>query len=441
MIGRKSTIAVLAALFLFSAITFRANSVLAADKERVLHSFSGQDGDGPAGGLVFDASGSLYGATTGGAGDCSVACGTVFRLTPDSKGKWTHTVLHRFDNPKGGAYPEGEVTFDGAGNLYGADYSGGPSSEGVVFKLASGSSGKWTETVLDNFDGSTGDWPLAGVIFDKVGNLYGTTRYGGAGNACGDSGCGVVFELSPTSDGHWIKTVLHSFDGRDGAFPLARLLLDKAGNLYGTTFAGGIGSCSFGVTGCGVVFQLNPPSKKGDPWTERILHRFAGNQDGGFLASDLVSDAAGNLYGMANQGGDLSCRSGLGCGVVFELMHGEDGKWGEKVLHAFGGRDGAYPDGGGLVFDSEGNLYGTTSSGGGLNCNPNYGCGVVFKLSPGKNSKWTETVLHRFSGKDGASPQSDLLLDAAGNLYGTTSQGGSGQCALGGCGVVFEITP
>src|SRR6266568_2687315 len=260
-------------------------------------------------------------------------------------------------------------------------------------------------SVLYSFTVADGDDPKPGLVRDKEGNLYGTT-FGG-----GTSGGGIVFKLD-TAD---TETVLHSFSGPDGANPAGGLVRDKEGNLYGTTFGGGLLNC-FGA-GCGVVFKLDTTN------TETVLHSFTG-PDGAFPEAGLVRDKMGNFYGTTSGGGPS--RSG----TVFKL----DTTGAETVLHSFtGGADGANPVAG-LVRDKEGNLYGTTVQGGNLSCNaaPS-GCGVVFKI----DTTGTETVLHSFTGgADGAILYGGLVRDKAGNLYGTTSNGGAS-----GVGTVFKITP
>ena len=295
----------------------------------------------------------------------------------------------------------------------------------------------YAEIQLYNFTGqSDGNSPWAGVIFDSQGNLYGTTQYGGATNS------GVVYKLSPPSGGSgpWTETLLHTFMGTgDGQNPFfAGLILDVKGNLYGTT-----------VNGPGVAFQLSPPSSGTGPWTETVLHTFGGGSDGGAPYSGVIIDVQGNLYGTALFGGDLTQCSGAGCGVVFKLSPPGVGNasWTETVLYTFsGGSSGAGPVGG-LVFDSQGNLYGTTRGGGNAACS----CGVVFELSPpgGGTGPWSETVLYAFSGNDGYSPYGNLVFDSAGKIYGTTVYGGvPSTCSLlqgappsPGCGVVFELSP
>ncbi|HXM21312.1 MAG TPA: choice-of-anchor tandem repeat GloVer-containing protein [Terriglobales bacterium] len=335
-------------------------------------------------------------------------------------------VLHSFStNGKDGILPFARLTFDKKGNLYGTTEWGGGngSGEGTVFTLTPSSGGSWKETVLHSFSGDDGAAVYAGLIFDSAGNLYGTTSRGGA------HGAGLVFQLTPRHQ-CWKETVLHSFAlDSDGNEPFAAVVLDKAGNLYGTTAGGG-------AYEGGIAFMLTPSS---GGWTENVLHNFGANgRDGVEPNVGLIFDTAGNLYGTTTWGGDYSKSCSIGCGTVFNLKPGSDGVWKEHVLHRFnwssGGSDGTAPYAG-LVFDRSGNLYGTTA-GGGI-----YNHGTVFKLTRCPGGGWTETVLYAFKENlNGNSPFAGLVLDKAGNLYGTTAWGGIGSCE-GGCGVVFKLTP
>jgi len=406
--------------------------LFAASKETVLHSFNGNDGANPYAGLAFDAAGNLYGTTVGGG---PPGGGVVFQLVPGAKSKWNEKVLRTFGYVagRGGSLLSADVIFDSAGNLYSTAPDGGSYGNGTVFELTPRARGKWALKVLNNFHNTKdGDGPFAGVIFDASGNLYGTTFVGGNENCNEGFGCGTVFELMPGANGKWTKTVLHRFDGTNGYRPFAGLAFDGAGRLYGTTHNGGTKSgCDFNE-GCGTVFQLTPGA--GGKWTEAVVHRFGKGNDGANPYAAVIFDAAGNLYGTTYYGG-------YGSGTVFELTPGAENHWTEKVLYSFcsvaGCPDGANPVGG-LIFDAAGNLYGTTLLGG------TYASGIVFKLTPGANGKWTQNVLHSFGeGKDGVNPAGGLIFDAAGNLYGTTQVGGAYCTANGGygCGTVFEITP
>jgi uncharacterized repeat protein (TIGR03803 family) len=279
-----------------------------------------------------------------------------------------------------------------------------------------------TFNVIYNFTGgSDGTSPYAGLTIDRTGNLYGTTLSGGAGY-------GTVFKLTKTGS-NWVLTTLYTFTGgNDGASPRSKVIIGPDGNLYGETFAGGGQGC--GVRGCGTVFQV----RKSCPgpvchWTETVLYRFTGASDGGEPTGDLLFDSTGKLYGTTEIGGKPHSCSGLGCGTVYTLTP-SGGTWTETVLYQFLGlSDGAFPNGG-VIFDTSGNLYGTTCCGGSHNS------GTVFKLTS-SGSGWTESLLYNFQGStDGNEPVTGLIFDASGDLYGSTIFGGTGHG-----GTVFELTP
>ncbi len=376
--------------------------------EKVLHSFNdnGMDEYYPFAGLISDAAGNLYGTTAAGG---TYGGGTVFELTLQAGVGWTEQVLHNFGNGTDGSGPFAGLIFDAVGNLYGTTEEGGSSGWGIVFELTPTSGGGWTETVLHSFqhNGTDGYVPVAGLIFDAAGNLYGTTSGGGTYGNCTYFGCGTVFELTPTSGGGWTEQVLHDFgNGTDGAKPSAGVTFDAAGNLYGTTVEGGTYTD-------GTVFELTPTA--GGGWTEQVLWNFGSGTDGAGPYASLIFDAAGNLYGTTWAGGVY------GAGTVFELTSTAGGGWTEQVLHSLSGdgTDGANPDAV-LTFDAAGNLYSTTYEGGAYSCG-GPGCGTVFEMMPTAGGGWTEQVLHSFgSGRDGAEPAAGLIFDAAGNLYGTT---------------------
>ena len=450
-----------------------------------LYSFTGgTDGGYPYYGLVQDWAGSLYGTTVAGG---SYGQGVVFKL--DRRGH--ETVLYSFTGGADGGSPN-NIIRDWAGNIYGTTYSGGTSNAGVVFKLDR----RGNETVLYSFTGGAdGAYPFYGVVEDLWGNLYGTTANGGA------SGAGVVFKVDPMGN----ETVLYSFTGgADGGYPSAGVSLDFSGNLYGTSAAGANGcgvafkvdphgnesvlytfTCSTdgaypnaglvfdwegnlygdtaggGNAGFGAVFKLNPYGQ------ETVLYGFPAS-DGAYPQAGVVEDSGGNLYGTTNGGGAHAA------GIVYKIdtsghetalyqftggtdggnpfggvIFGSDGNLygaaggagqynagllykmdlsgNETVLYSFtGGSDGAYPNG--VTRDSSGNLYGTTADGG------SSGVGVVFKVDPAGH----ETVLHTFTGPDGKYPYAGVTLDPAGNIYGSTFYGGTGPCYFG-CGVVYKI--
>ena len=426
----KRPLVVLAAAFtvVFGFLTITA-PLFAASSEKVLYSFCSlsncADGNTPEANLIFDAAGNLYGTTFNGG---AYGFGSIFQLVRGSNGTWTEKVLYSFcsaTNCADGTNPEGLI-FGKAGKLYGIALSGGVYGFGAVFELAPGKGGTWSEKVLHNFDFTGGDgyYPYNGLIVDAGGNLYGTTEWGGAYNS------GTVFQLILSAKGKWTEKRLHNFNdnGKDGYAPLSGLMLDAAGNLYGTTTLGGSPGTGCGGHGCGIVFQLTPDAK--GKWTEKMLHDFNSNgKDGYDPWGGVVSDKTGNLYGTTNAGG------ASGCGTVFKLASGASGKWTEKVLHSFAkdATDGCVPEAG-LTVDVAGNLYGTTFYGG------PYNDGTVFELIPRTNGTWMEKVVHNFDWslyvKDGTSPGAGLIFDATGNMYGTTENGG----ALNS-GTVFEITP
>lgn len=371
---------------------------------KVLYRFKGYtDGDTP-GALILDAAGNLYGTTlSGGPSDY----GTVFKLTHNPDGSWTKEVLHSFTEVADGTYPFGRLVFDTAGNLYGTTGAGGIHGFGTVFQLTANPDGSWTHAVLYRFQGGTdGASPLAGLIFDSAGNLYSTTAQGG-----GDSGLGTVFKMAKNPDGSWTESVLYRFPKRSRGFdPVAELVFDAVGNLYGTTLGGGSYLCP--QHECGSVFKLTHNAD--GSWTHSVIHRFKGG-DGSQPYGGVTFDAAGNLYGTTRSGGDQNR------GVVFKLTPNPDGSWAFSKIHVFRGLDGALPVAG-VIFDPAGNLDGTTSYGGVCNY------GVVFRLTPSPDGKWTKVLLHRFHyTPDGAYPDAGLVSDNVGNLYGTTSRGGGGE--------------
>ena len=376
----------------------------------VLYAFSGgSDGAYPAAGLITDSAGNLYGTTQyGGNTACSgQGCGTVFELASDG----TETVLYAFAGGSHGALPLAAVVRDSAGNLYGTTQEGGnngcvEAGCGTVFEL----SPDGTENVLYAFTGgSDGDDIFAGLVRDSAGNLYGAASAGGTG--CGGLGCGTIFKLTP----HGTFKVVYAFTGgNDGASPVSNLIRDTSGNLYGTTVAGGSTACA---EGCGTVFKVAPNDR------ETVLYAFTAGTDGHSPEAGLIEDKAGDFYGTTQKGGSTGCLD-AGCGTIFKLTP----KGAETLLYTFiGENDGFWPVAG-LTRDSSDNLYGTAMFGG--KCR-DYGCGVVFELTP----DGTETVLHFLAGKSGKWPLAGLLKDSAGNLYGTAEYDGAYNR-----GTVFKIS-
>jgi uncharacterized repeat protein (TIGR03803 family) len=430
-----------------------------AQVQTVIHDFVNKDGAQPIGDLVADPSGNLYGTTAfGGRSNSTLCvdnggsgCGAVFEIAAGQGGGWQRVELYRFTGGWNDGYrPLAGLARDSAGNLYGTTAFGGHYGGGIVFRLSPTAGGGWTETVLYHFGGlniAGGGVSLARLALDSAGNLYGAATQGGnTTGVCANRfpGCGVVFKLTPASSGLWTETVLYTFSGgSDGADPQAGLIFDAAGNLYGTASGGGNSSCTQGLAyGCGVVFELSPNSSGG--WNQTVLYTFTGPDGSGPLAA-LTFDEAGNLYGTTQAGGSATgCRGG--CGVVFELSPSAGG-WSETVLHTFqpgstgwGDANGGQPQSD-VYLDASGNIYATTFSGGTTTACSNEGCGVVFKLTPGAGGGWTESVLHAFSGgADGGGPFSGLTPGSAGNLFATTYNGGATSCT-GGCGIVYQITP
>jgi len=424
-----ATLALTALLFIIEG------TASAQPHEKVLAVLANTGADG---GLVFDKQGNLYGTTVG----FDVDFGKVFKLQHNPDGTWTNILLYQFSGGTDGAYPHAGLIFDREGNLYGTTSAGGTNSCpfqsqepfcGTVFKLTPTADGQWQETVLYNFSGGTdGANPSAGVISDNQGNLYGTTAFGGLSH-------GTVFELSPGSNGSWTEQVLYRFTGgADGNGPGGGLALDRTGNLYGTTIVGG-------NSGDGTIFELSP----GASWTFQSLYSFcsqASCSDGANPAGVIV-DSRGNLYGTANRGGIVPCwwlASSQGCGTFYRLSR-ETNFFRFELLYSFcslsGCPDGALPSGP-LVFDRDGSLYGVASVGG------TFLGGTVFKLShrAPKTADWTADLtagawnlepLYSFCAlancDDGLNPSGKLVLDRAGNLYGTTPVGANGN------GVAFEI--
>jgi uncharacterized repeat protein (TIGR03803 family) len=396
-------VALLGALLVTAAHTAQAQTLT------TLYSFTNTFGSniyGPQAGLAIDGNGNLYGTTLGG------GFGAVFELT--SAG--TLNVLHEFSFTQGkkadgyGAY--NRLVQDANGNLFGTTAFGGAYGKGTVFQLAPDG----TETLLHSFRGGTQDGNEADttMVLDGPGNLYGTTVLGGSAHK------GTVFKVTP--DG--TESVIYSFGPKssgDGQEPfVGGLIMDAKGYLYGATYMGGIYvNCQFphtNTTGCGTVFRISPTGQ------ETVLYKFRGDSynDGWGPVGGMVRDAKGNLYGTTYDGGGIGCLDNFGCGTVFKVT--PRGK--EKVLYRFaGGSDGANPYAG-LVADAQGNLYGTTFFGGGSGCDFGVGCGTIFKLTP----DGIETVLYRFTGgTDGSFPFAPLVFDGQGNLYGTTSEGGVGN--------------
>jgi hypothetical protein len=323
----------------------------------------------------------------------------------------------------------------------------------VIAALCCAASAEWKEKVLYSFQGTPdGLYPIGALAFDKAGNLYGATSWGGADTCPGIGQCGTVYQLQPPAQkgGPWSENELYIFKGKnsnDGETPAGGVIFDASGNLYGTTAYGGDGSCMLlgGLVGCGTVYKMTPPKTEGNAWTESVVYSFKGGKDGYLPNGDLTFDSAGNLYGATQYGGGYgSCNSPLYqyCGTIFKLSppKTKGGKWTEKVLYSFkSGTDGANPNGG-LLLNSKGAIYGTTAAGGNQNCkyDASVGCGTAFELDPPATTgtSWGEKVLHRFRGGfgDGQGPNGNLIFDASARVFGTTRGGGSAES-----GTIFQL--
>jgi uncharacterized repeat protein (TIGR03803 family) len=370
-----------------------------AQTESLLHSFTGAtaDGSAPYAGLISDSKGNFYGTTVSGGSstNCTNGCGTLFKIT--SLGK--EIIVHSFvGGSTDGAGPYASLVIDKNGNLYGSTSTGGKNGSGIVFKISPTGS----ETILYSFgtplsgDGSS---PRGNLVQDGAGNLYGTTFEGGTHYQ------GTIFKLTPSGT----ESILHSFSGgsgADGAYPAGGLVRDASGNLYGTTYQGGI-------NGLGTIFELS------EAGTETVLYSFAGENDGEYPEGTLVLDTQGNLYGTTEGGGKPED------GTVFRFAPATGT---ETVLYSFGDQagDGVQPFAG-VILDAKNNVYGTTTAGG------NFGAGTAYRVTP----SGIETVLYSFGNTgDGRYPYGRLMLDAKGDLYGTTVTGGPNTL-----GTVFRIVP
>jgi uncharacterized repeat protein (TIGR03803 family) len=397
-------------LILLSALLLIVGRPTWARTETVLYTFTGpydRDGSGPQCRLTPDGAGNFYGTTVGGG---LWGYGTVFEVSPNAAGGWNETVLYSFTGGTDGAYPLfSDLIFDNAGNLYGTTFYGGAfgygqSGYGVVFQLKRvGTS--WIESVVHNFAGGDGGaYPVNGVVMGPTGNLYGTTL-----NSPVDDGTdGTVYELKPVGVG-WTEKVIY----QGTRFGFAGLTIGATGDIFGVEPAS--------------VFELSPTGDGG--WTATVIHLFSGApNDGGEAEGSLVLDKAGNLYGTTAFGGANDS------GTVYKLSPDKKGKWTETILYSFkdiyksGRKDGFKPITG-IVFDAARNIYGTTVFGG------QYNNGTVFKLmAPVDSGRYKEKILHSFNTLDGQLPSGSLILDSAGSLYGTTFEGGSSDA-----GVVFEV--
>ena len=396
------TAAALAIAFLLVSVS---TSTAHAQTYQVIHTFSGPDGAIPVAGLNIDRGGKLYGTVR--TGHSGSNWGGAFQLRRGGTG-WLFNTLQIFDGtissrvifgPNGTLY--GTSPNNIAGHPYGYIYNLAPPVNACTSALC-----PWNFSLLYPFSGGIeGATPLYGdITFDQSGNMYGTTILGG-------SGVGVVYEMT-LSGGQWTEQPIYTFAGSpDGATPYAGVIFDTAGNLYGTTTAGG-------ASGNGTVFELSP---SGGGWTEQVIYNFQGGADGGDPVGGLIFDASGNLYGATASGG-----TGSG-GTVFELSP-NGSSWTHNVLYNFNGTAACGPWG--LLTLQSGNLYGTTK------CDGANSDGNVWQLTS-SGSNWTYSSLYDFTGADdGKEPYGNVIFDPSGNVYGTASLGGQHQV-----GVVWEITP
>jgi uncharacterized repeat protein (TIGR03803 family) len=399
-----------------------AGPALAASTYSQIYVFTGQaDGGFPEAGLIADSAGALYGTASS---DGTGHSGAIYQLSPPAAGKkhWTQTTLYNFTGGADGATPLAGLLADSTGALYGTTYAGGDANgDGVVFKLTPPEKGQaaWTEKVIHGFaNGADGAEPEGGLIADASGNLYGTTTGGGSGVV------GTVWELSPPAQGQtaWTETILYNFTGNnDGGEPFGAVLMGSDGSLYGTT-------AGYGASNYGTVYQLTPPKKAGGAWGFNLLHAFAGGADGEVPRAGLIADSSGALYG-TTAGFDNSY------GTVFKLTR-SGGAWTQDVLYQFTGV--SYTGNGpwqALSMDSAGALYGTTLGDG----KTSYG--NIFKLTPpaGGRKTWKETALHSFQGgKASQFPYSSVLIGAGNTLVGTSS-GSAGEAGFFP-GNIWQIT-
>lgn len=385
-----------------------------------IHAFSSPSGVTPQAGVSLRA-GVLYVTTYETQDFYDYGKGTVYQLS-HAGSNWHYTPISLFS--AGGFRPEARVVFGPDNLLYGTTLSGGSQGDGIVFNLTplisicKTANCFWTEKVLYQFQGSPDgdDLCCSDLVWDSIGNIYGTTYRGGSCNP--PYGCGTVFEMTKFGD-NWTEMPIYSFGGPDGENPAGGVILDGSGDLFGTTQRGG----SYNA---GTVFKLTYTSGVG--WTETVLYNFQNLSDGQEPTGGLLMDSAGNLYGTTLDGG-----SGLG-GTVFELSPVGD-TWVFTTLYSISGSPECGPVAA-LTMDSSGNLYGTTVCDGGDRA------GNVFKLTNTQNG-WEYTSLHDFTGgTDGAIPYSNVTIDTDGTLYGTAEGGGNSSCfPPAGCGTVWMIKP
>jgi uncharacterized repeat protein (TIGR03803 family) len=424
----------------FSLLILSGGITAASSNAVTLYHFKGiPDGYSPNG-LAADAAGDLFGTTWNGGNtnNCWHGCGTVFELTPPAQpgGTWAKSTIHAFAaDGADGYYPYPTLRVDASGDVFGTTAYGGAANAGLVFELMPPTKpgGIWTESAIFSFQFSQnggGGFGPGSLAFDASGDIFGTTFGGGAFQG------GTLFELT-RSGGTWTETVLHDFDrSRTGDPPGDGLVVDSHGNVYGTRFGIQSGCTSNFPVYCGVVYRLKHPASVGGAWKFDVIHRFGGG-DGWFPNAGLTLDGAGDIFGTTSAGGAYTQ------GIAFELVPQKPGDmFAEFVLHSFGGGQGdGFAPAGGVTFDRNGDLFGTTFVGGA------YSNGIAYELKPPAmhGGSWRETVLYAFpGGSHGSQPDGQLLFTIDGHLYGTTEAGGIGTCPVyqgTGCGIVFRLFP
>lgn len=420
----------------------------AAGTETLTYQFTGTpDALYPDYGLTKGPDGYFYGVTAqGGKLGLGFGNGAIYRLKPPTKGHpaWQESVIWNFQGGAKGKWPSGPLVFGADGTAYGTTLMGGAVADcnqgcGTAYAITPPPPGKkfGTFRIIHDFHHTTGSSPTGGLVFDSQGNLYGATMYGGNDNYCtGDKGgCGVIFKLAPPAAGKvaWVQTTLHQMQHQVGAVPNGGLIFDSTESaLYGTTEGGGGTSLRDGV-----VFSLTKPTPGHTQWGYSMLYNFQGNTtpntDGSQPYAGLVFDSAGNLYGTTQYGGDEICGNSAGCGVAFKLAKSGN-VWTESIVHTFeDGNDGRYPLSA-LTYDGD-SLYGTTSNGGGGDLGCGNGCGTVYRITLTPSPSYA--VLHAFQNvaTDGIVPKYGSLVLSGNTLYGTTSSGGQPFY-----GTVFSLT-
>ena len=421
---------ILAAIICVLQFTLTIGAV--AQSFNSIYDFTGiPDGANPRGNLAADSTGNLYGTTeAGGVFDH----GAVFELSPPVApgSPWTETILYSFTGGSDGESPLGGLAIDKHGNLWGTTPYGDACC-GTVFKLKAPASGdQWEFRTIHTFTGgpSDGSYPVAGVVVDSTGNVYGITQNGGSyTSTCApfQSGCGTVFKITGMTDGSFTETILWNFGGSgDGQLPESTPIIDAAGNLYGTTSDGGR---PFFGRGHGTAYMLSPSN---GTWAETILFTFHNRQSPGRNPlGALVLDKQGNFWGTSSEGpeGAPGC-GGFGCGTIFRLSPSNGGYIGNPLYVFTNQEDGANPQYGLLLDGSTSTFYGTVPY-----SSPSPDCGAIFKVAK-PTGQWVYSVLHSFENTDGCNPKTGLVFDNNGNFYGSTTRGGSAQV-----GSVFQVTP